>query len=117
MRLRSGDLVLRVEQADRATVEALLLLGDPLLLRSVHPEAVDDVVMLPTRVRDALVLEDKPNGARWFTISYQAVSRNLGTFIPDSDRTYTNLLADAADYTDVLVRFATYDDVRTGRQR
>lgn len=117
MRLRSGDLVLRVETADRAAMESLLLAGNPLLLRSVYPDAVDDVVLLVTRLRDALVLADVPDGARLFTLTYQAVSRKLGAYIPDSTRTYTTLLADASDYTNVLVRFATYDDVRTGRQR
>lgn len=117
MRLRAGDLVLRVAPADRAGMEQLLLSGNPLLLRSVYPDAVDDVVLLVTRLTDALAMTDNPSGPRHFTLSYQAVSRKLGAYIPDSTRTYTTLLADAATFTDVLVKFATYDDVRTGRQR
>lgn len=116
MRLRSGDLVLRVPQSQRAALEALLQRGSPLLLRSIYPESTDDVTMAVQRVRDEYVMAEDPMGDRLYTLTHQAVSRELGT-IDAGARTYSMLLAEATTYTNVLVKFARYDDVRTGLQR
>jgi hypothetical protein len=116
MRLRSGPLVLRVSQDERADLDALLQTGAPLLLRSVTPTAVDDMTFVVQRRSTRLVLDDLPSGDRLYTLDYQAVSRDLGV-ISAATRTWNDVLAEASTWTDLQVKFATWDDVRTGRQR
>lgn len=116
LRLRSGSLVLRVAPASRAALQLLLSDGSPLLLRTPFPTALDDVTLAVQRVREDLVLTDNPSGDRDFTLDYQAVSRDLGT-VNAGTRTYSQLLAEATNYTNLLVKFSRYEDVRTGVQR
>lgn len=116
LRLRSGDLVLKVAPSERAALQALLSDGSPLLLRSVYPLSTDDVTMAVERVREDLYIPENPLGDRLVTLTYQAVSRDLGT-IAAGTRTYSLLLAEATNYTNLLVKFARYEDVRTGLQR
>jgi hypothetical protein len=116
LRLRTGTLVLRVTPAGRAALQSLLSDGAPLLLRSVFPLSTDDLTFAVQRVREDLVLPDSPMGDRLVSLDYQAVSRDLGT-IAAGTRTYSMLLAEATNYTNVLVKFARYEDVRTGLQR
>lgn len=117
MRYPAGDLVLRVAPDDRAALVDLIASGQPLLLRSVSPDAVDDMHIAVRRLRTDLALPEAPAGTRVLTLEVQAITRDLGAYVPSTTRTYTLLTAEASSYTDVLVRFATYDDVRTGRQR
>lgn len=109
MLYRAGDLVLRVE--DRATAATLLDLlapGWPFLLRTPCPDAVDDVVGLPLTVTEALAVDTAPTGPTRWTLTYQAVSRELGPYAGDPGRTYATVVAQQATYADVLATFRTY---------
>lgn len=117
LRMREGELVLRVDSTTRLTLQALLASGNPVLLRSVTPLAVDDVIMAVLDVREDLIVVDNPTGDRHLALTYQAVTRDLGVYVPATSRTYANPLAEATSYTDLLVKFDRYDDVRTGLLR
>lgn len=115
LRFRSGDLVLRVEdRTARAALVALLSTGNPVVLRSTIPDNVDDVVALVERVRDELVVEDAPGGPRLFTLTYQAIARELGPYAVDPGRSYGAVLDSYSSYGVVLGTYATYDALRAG---
>jgi hypothetical protein len=116
MRLRSGELVLHVpDRSQRARLMNLLAVGNPMVLRSACPPAVDDVVLLPTVVRDELVMESNPAGARMFTITYQAVARELGPYTLDPGRTYASLPTESVDYAAVVGKFTDYAALLSGQ--
>lgn len=115
LRLRSGPLVLRTAStAERRRMLELLAPGNPLVLRAVCPDAVDDVVLLVENVDESLVLEDAPAGATLWTLNYQAVSRELGPYAVDPSRSYASLVAAYGTYGDVLLAYADYDALRAG---
>lgn len=115
MRLRNGQLVLRTDdQAQRVALLALLADGAPLVLRTACADAVDDVVLLPVEsVREDLVMAEDKGGPRLFTITYQAVTRELGPYLPDPSWTWTDVVADPRDptWTAVVAGFATWSDL------
>lgn len=115
LRLRSGPLVLRADtRRQRAALINLLSPGNPLVLRSPCPDAVDDLVLLATSVDESLVLEALPAGPSHFTLDYQAVSRDLGPYAVDPSRSYAAVKAAWGTYGDVLAAYPSYDALRAG---
>lgn len=115
LRLRSGDVVFRVASlAERTQLVSIMASGHPLVLRSTCPDAVDDVIMLPATVEDALVMDDAPGGPRNVTVSYQAVARELGPYVLDPGRSYASLPAESATYGDVRAKFTDYRALLSG---
>jgi hypothetical protein len=114
LRLRNGDVVLYLpDLAARGPLLDLLADGVPLLLRSPCTAAVDDVVMLVTGVREELAVPDRKAGARLVTLTYQAVTRDLGPYLPDPTWTWADLVADTRlpTWAQVPPSFATWADV------
>lgn len=115
LQLRSGDLVLRTDTpAERLALVKLLTPGTPLLLRSPIPANTDDVTMAVASVAEDLLLRDEPDGARHWSITYQAVTRELGPWGGSVTRTYAALLTEAATYAVLKATRATYNAVRLG---
>lgn len=115
MRLRSGTLVLRTDGTPaRAAMVALLTPGDPLVLRSTCPGAVDDVTILVETVDEALVLEDDPEGPTLWSLRYQAISRDIGPTTGDAGRTYSVAALEYPTYGYVVVHYVDYDAFRLG---
>lgn len=74
-RYPGGTLVLLVRsRTERVALLSLLSSGDPLVLRSTCPDAVDDLTLQPQRWSDPLLNDDVKRGPRLLTIEYQAVS-------------------------------------------
>jgi hypothetical protein len=116
MKRRTGDLVLYVPPLERADLLDLLSTGAPLLLRSPDHDVVDDVFLAVSTVRDALANSDAQRGGRLITLTYTAVSRDLGKYTSGPVRTWADLPSDAATWADVPTTFATWRDVRSGVQ-
>lgn len=115
MRLREGTIeLLERTRAERAGLRALLAPGNPMLLRAVCPDAVDDMTFIVEHAREELVDEQRPPGHRILALDYRAVSADLGPVTTVPGRTYASLLTEAPTYDDVLFRYATYADVLTG---
>jgi hypothetical protein len=116
MRLRAGDLVLyTATPATRYALRTLLLTGNPLVLRTACPDAVDDVTMLVSEGVESLALDDAPAGGRLWTLTYQALSaEQLGPYVLDPARTYAQLPLEHDTYAATLAAFATYAALRTG---
>jgi hypothetical protein len=113
LRFRNGELVVRVDGNDqRQSVIDLLAPGNPLVFRSPCVSALDDVVMLPTSVREALVVEADKSGPRTVTITYQAVTRELGPYLPDPTWTWELVGLDSRlpSWTAFVDTFATWSD-------
>lgn len=120
LRLRSGPLSIRTETTDeRLALLALLAPGTPLILRSPCGDAIDDVVILPGRVREELVLLENKTGPRTFTIEYQAVTRELGPYVSDPLWSWSLLVADSRNpsWSVVESSFASWDDVVSNVRR
>ena len=110
----TGELVLWTDTlAQRRDLVTMLATGSPMLLRSTHPDRVQDMVLLPSEWSDILVNPDRPGGARTLTISYQAVTELRG-YGPPADRTYNTWLIDHADYAAVRAAYDTYQAARDG---
>lgn len=115
MRLRSGPLVLRSEdRASRSRLLTLVAPGNPLVLRAPCPDAVDDLVLLVESIDESLVLEDDPAGPTLWTLTYQAVSRDLGPYSVDPSRSYAAVAQAYATYGDLVLTYADYDALRAG---
>jgi hypothetical protein len=115
MRLRAGELVLRVEgSAQRRALMDVMVGGSPLVLRSACPDAVDDLVLLPESVRESLVLDDAPTGPRHVAIQYQTVSRELGPYTVDAGRTYAQVVTEQSTYATVLAVYPDYAALLAG---
>lgn len=115
MRLRNGPLVLRTEsRGERSALLDLLATGNPLVLRSTCPDAVDDVVLLVESAAEDLVLTDAPAGPTHWTLTYQAVSRDLGPYAVDPGRSYATVAQSVASYDAVFLTYTDYDHLRTG---
>jgi hypothetical protein len=113
LRFRNGELVLLLSGTDaRADLLALLAPGTPLVIRSACVSNVDDLVILPTRVREELVNETDKGGARLWTITYQAVTRDLGPYLPDPEWTWELVGMDSRlpSWTAFSATFATWSD-------
>jgi hypothetical protein len=112
LRYRDGTLVLRVTtQDDRRSLLGLLTPGTPLVLRSPCHANVDDVVLLPTQVDESLT---GPKGLpREWSITYQAVTRDVGPYLPDPTWSWDDLVADPRNgsWSQVQASYATWDDV------
>lgn len=120
LRLRSGILSLRIEtSADRLALLALLAPGTPLVLRSPCHDAIDDVVILPARVREQLANSDSKTGPRTFDVEYQAVTRELGPYVSDPDWTWSLLVADVRNpsWSVVAASFESWDAVVSNVRR
>jgi hypothetical protein len=117
MRFPSGDLVLRVPQEDRAALDDLIRSGEPLSLRTPHPESSDDKTFMVLRFAQRAALDDLPKGYREVTLSYQVIEDDLGPFYTGADNTWTAVQGAHATWTDVLVTYATWADVRRNRPR
>jgi hypothetical protein len=101
-------------RAERATIIDMFGTGNPLLIRSVCPGAVDDVFMLPNAVNEDLVSDDAPAGPSHFLIEYQAITAELGPTNADPARTWLTLLADSATWQDVSDDYPTWQAVLAG---
>jgi hypothetical protein len=115
MRYRNGTIVVRVTGGtdDRRDLLDLLTPGVPLVLRSPCHEAVDDVVILVSEVTEELALEAAKAGPRLWRLTYQAVTRDIGPYLPDPSWTWDDLVADPRNpsWTAVEAGYATWDDV------
>lgn len=112
MRLRNGDLILYTATGDqRALLLALLRPGTPLRLRTPCRDAVDDVLMLPANVREELHEESSKAGGRLWTITYQAVTSELGPYLSDPDWSWDAVVADPRNPSWDLVKasFLSWD--------
>lgn len=120
LRLRNGTIVLRTttSQARRELFD-LLTPGRPLVLRSPCHDAVDDLTILPTGVTEELTVETAKAGARHWSLTYQAVSNELGPYLPDPTWTWQTLTADPRNpsWDLVVAGYATWDDARTNVRR
>jgi hypothetical protein len=115
LRYRAGPLTLRVDDlADRNALLEIMAPGNPMLIRSVSPGVIDDVVMLVEAIDEDLVLVDDPAGPVLWTITYQAISADLGPYAPDANRTYSEIAATFPDYSSLPVAYATYGTMRAG---
>lgn len=115
LRYRSGPLTLYVaDRVERDAVLGLLASGVPFVLRSPCPDAVDDVIGLPSSIREEPVIEGADAGARLLTIDYQAVSRELGPYAGQGGRTYAIALSESASYDVVVSTYETYADWLSG---
>lgn len=115
MRLRSGSLVLRTDgNVERAAMVALLTPGDPLVLRSTCPDAVDDVTFLVLTVDESLVIDDDLDGPTLWSLRYQAISRDLGPTTGDAGRTYAVAALEYPTYSAVPVHYVDYEAFRLG---
>jgi hypothetical protein len=115
MRFRHGDLVLRVEtRVHRYELLALVTTGNPMLLRSATPEAVDDTLMIIERMSDPLAVDDIRAGARHFALTYQAITGDLGPYSTDASRMWLTVLDEAATWADLEARYATWAAVLAG---
>lgn len=113
LRLRNGELVVRVVGNDQRTrLMDLLAVGTPILVRSSCSAALDDVVMLPITVRESLIVETDKDGPREVRIQYQAVTRDLGPYMPDPSWTWDDVAADPRlpSWDAFVATFATWDD-------
>jgi hypothetical protein len=115
MRYRDGTIVLRVTGGtdDRRALLGMLTPGTPLVLRSPCHEAVDDVVILVTEVTEELSLESAKTGPRAWRLTYQAVTRDIGPYLPDPTWTWADLVADPRNpsWAAVVAGYATWADV------
>lgn len=110
-----GTLVLyAVDREARAAIRALLVTGNPLLLRSPCRDDLDDVVLLVESATEQLRVADWKGGPRTIELRYQAVSDQLGTYIGDPGRTYARVLDDGPTYDAIRTIFRTYADLLTG---
>lgn len=119
LRFRNGSLVLHLpDAAARDQVLAILAPGVPFVLRTTCRDAVDDVIgVLDGPMREDLVLDSDPGGARLLTLPYQAVARELGQYRGDAGRTYGVMLSQSATYQVVANNYQTYADVLSGTPR
>jgi hypothetical protein len=110
-----GPLVLdAADSATRLQILGLLAKGDPLLLRSTCPGAVDDMTILPTRWRDPIKEDSDPAGPRRIEVTYQAVTDSPPAWTPAPDWTYEAVLQAHADYQELIDVYSTYDMLLAG---
>lgn len=115
MRLRDGTLVLRYgADVTRRQVIDLLTPGDPMLLRTPCPNAVDDVTFVVTDLAESLALEDAPAGPTVFTLTYQGVTGDLGPFTGDPSRTYATVAGESTQYAELPLKFVDYASLAAG---
>jgi hypothetical protein len=115
MRLRNGVIVLRTDAGNdnRRVLFDLLTPGGPLVLRAPCHDAVDDLTLLVTDVSEDLTIPDAKTGSRLWRLTYQAVSNELGPYLPDPEWTWDELVADPRNpsWTTVKASFSTWDDL------
>lgn len=114
LRFRDGTITLRVDSSDdRRALLDLLTPGTPLVLRSPCHDNVDDVVLLPTQVGEELTDAGSKGMPRLWSITYQAVTRDLGPYLPDPTWTWQDVPADPRNgtWTQVVASYATWDDL------
>ena len=117
LRLRNGTLTLyRRGSQDRRALLSLLSTGHPLTFRTTCPDTLDDVVALVSHVTEELADDTAKAGGRLFHLDYQAVTRDLGPYAADPDRTWSDAAADAASPTwaAVVAGFATWQTYTAG---
>lgn len=116
MALRDGELVLSTDGTPvaRRAVINLLSSGDPLILRTPCPSAVDDVTLLVTSAAEELLNDSNPVGLSNFRLTYQAVTSDLGPFTGDPSRTYDTVKTAWPSYADLPPAYATYGDLLSG---
>jgi hypothetical protein len=108
LRLHVADMVARIG------LRALLARGEPLILRTMCGDAVDDVTFLPLRWTEELVSASRPAGARWMDIEYQAVMDNPTAYRPLPDWSWEALEAAYESWAAVEAAYATWDQVEAG---
>jgi hypothetical protein len=112
-RYRSGEWILYTSTTDeRAALLALIIAGDPLLLRAPCRDVIDDAIVLVTRTREEPLVDNY--GGRLWTLAYQAVTRALSPYAGLASWTYADLLLALADYTAVLDDYANYSTLLAG---
>lgn len=113
LRFRNGELVVHVSGLDaRRALMDLLAPGTPLVIRSACVENVDDAVILVSSVRETLVVEADKGGPRLWTLTYQAVTRDLGPYMPDPAWTWELVSQDSRlpSWTAFVASFASWSD-------
>jgi hypothetical protein len=109
-----GDLVLWTgSNGERFQLHTMLASGSPLLLRSVTPTAVHDMVLLATDWEEELVTDDAHQGPRTISVRYQTVT-SLRGYGPPADRSYDTWLIDHASWDDLRDAYPTWDAARQG---
>jgi hypothetical protein len=120
MRFRNGTIVLRTVTADdRRDLFDLLTTGRPLVLRSPCAAAVDDLTILVNQVTEELASDSMKAGPRSWSLTYQAVSNELGPYLPDPDWDWSAVVADPRNtsWSQVAVSFASWDDLVTNTRK
>ena len=109
-----GTLVLYMRsRQERQVLMRMLVMGDPLSLRSTCLEAVDTVVFLPEAWRDPLASESNKAGPRHLEIDFQAVQQAPESYPPPVLRDYGDILAEGA-YQWHFDTWADYREMRAG---
>lgn len=118
-RLRAGTLVIRSEDNDtRRGLVAAIAPGYPLILRTTCGDAVDDVTFLVLDVSEDLALDTAKAGARHWTIAYQAVTREIGVYLPDPEWTWQDTVADPRNpsWTAVVAGYTSWAELVSNRR-
>lgn len=102
------------EPVHRGNLRALLARGEPLILRAVCRDAVDDVTFLPLRWTEELVSASQPGGGRWVDVEYQAVMDNPSGYRPLPDWSWTALEAAYDSWSAVEAAYPSWADVEQG---
>jgi hypothetical protein len=114
-RYHSGTLRLHVpDLISRFSLRALLARGEPMILRTPCPGAVDDVTFLPLRWTEELVSASQPSGPRWMDIEYQAVMDNPFSYRPLPDWSWDMVNAMYASWNDLEESYQTWADLEQG---
>jgi hypothetical protein len=116
MRFRNGTIVVRTVTADeRRDLFDMLTPGGPLVLRSPCAAAVDDLTILVNQVSEELTVESAKTGPRSWSLTYQAVSSELGPYLPDPDWDWDGVVSDPRNpsWDVVAASFTSWDDLVT----
>jgi len=100
--------------SDRKAIQALLMRGDPLLLRSTCDDRLDSITFLPTSWADPLMADAARSGPTRYEIRAQLVQEAPGLVTAVPDRIYADLPPEAATYADLKAMWPTYTALRDG---
>jgi len=114
-RYPSGTLVLWVrDRTERVALLSLLSSGDPLVLRSTCPEAVDDMTLQPLRWSDPLVADAAKRGPRLLQIEYQSISSAPTMYAAPPAWSWEDVEAAYASWADFEAAFASWHTAEQG---
>ena len=112
MEFRAGTMTLDLADRDeRNDLLGMLRPGDPLILRSICPDRVDELTFLALEVSDPYVTDGAWSSGQRLEIRYQSVATEPAAYAPPPEWSYQAALAAHTSYTEWLTTYATYDDL------